>query len=264
DQVLTARLRDEGKDPAPILAKVDELTHAIITTGDKMIGDESIGTSSQTFSSLMTDISTRTFALAGLASVVVNTQNTGNQDGVTNTQTCATIWSCNDWSECVNGIQTRTCNSANNCKNNVNVIPSTSRKCTATISGTSGTTSTSSVSSQEVKTVLPDMKPNETICAQDYTPVCGADNQTYSNRCVAESKGVTIAYGGECKKIEIKPPVANDSVVVNPPSQEPSNVTQTTSSSNWTVIVNPISTDTGSGTTSVNSTKNWNVVVVKR
>jgi len=263
DQVLTARLRDEGKDPAPILAKVDELTQTIITTGDKIIGDESIGASSQTFSSLLADVSTRTFALAGLASVVVNAQDTGNQESVTNTQTCATIWSCSDWSDCVNGIQTRTCNSANNCKSNMNVITSTSRKCTATTSGSGGTISANTVNSQEIKPVLPDTKPNDSVCTLDYTPVCGADSQTYSNRCTAESKGVKVAYDGKCKDIEVNPPVANNTEIVNPPSQEPANITQTDSST-WTVAVNQIGTNTNDGTAQTPSSKNWTVVVVKR
>lgn len=36
------------------------------------------------------------------------------------------------------------------------------------------------------------------MCTMDYTPVCGCDGQTYSNECVANSKGVSAAYAGEC------------------------------------------------------------------
>ena len=35
-------------------------------------------------------------------------------------------------------------------------------------------------------------------CDADYTPVCGCDNQTYSNECDAAAAGVSIATEGEC------------------------------------------------------------------
>jgi len=37
------------------------------------------------------------------------------------------------------------------------------------------------------------------MCTMDYTPVCGCDEQTYSNECAANAKGVSAAYLGECK-----------------------------------------------------------------
>lgn len=36
------------------------------------------------------------------------------------------------------------------------------------------------------------------MCTMDYTPVCGCDGNTYSNECVANSKGVSASYAGEC------------------------------------------------------------------
>lgn len=36
------------------------------------------------------------------------------------------------------------------------------------------------------------------ICTANYSPVCGMDNKTYSNKCNAESFGVNISYIGAC------------------------------------------------------------------
>lgn len=36
------------------------------------------------------------------------------------------------------------------------------------------------------------------VCALDYSPVCWSDGQTYSNSCLANSKGITLLTEGEC------------------------------------------------------------------
>ncbi len=46
--------------------------------------------------------------------------------------------------------------------------------------------------------------PTITACTQQYSPVCGVDNNTYSNRCVAEKqKKVKVAYEGVCRFMQV-------------------------------------------------------------
>ena len=49
---------------------------------------------------------------------------------------------------------------------------------------------------------------NASACTGIYSPVCGIDNKTYPNNCLAKAAAVSIAYSGECKKSE---PVCTDS-----------------------------------------------------
>jgi len=41
--------------------------------------------------------------------------------------------------------------------------------------------------------------PPPVVCATIYDPVCGKDNNTYSNSCFAEAAKVEVDYKGECK-----------------------------------------------------------------
>jgi hypothetical protein len=49
-------------------------------------------------------------------------------------------------------------------------------------------------------------KPNDgRICTLVYKPVCGCNNKTYGNACVAEARGITKYTEGECKKAAPNP-----------------------------------------------------------
>ncbi len=55
------------------------------------------------------------------------------------------------------------------------------------------------------ETRLPLLQPSDNtgfVCTQEYRPVCGVNNQTYSNLCRAKVAGVIVSYAGVCKTIE--------------------------------------------------------------
>ena len=39
---------------------------------------------------------------------------------------------------------------------------------------------------------------SEVACTMQYSPVCGANGQTYSNECVEEAAGIEIVKVGSC------------------------------------------------------------------
>lgn len=112
---------------------------------------------------------------------------------------CTPIWDCSDWEECVDGTQTRDCVLVNNCLSHFRPIKE--QACEEITTDESKEEDKPTTPIIDEPTIIPPEE-DEIVCPTIWKPVCGIDDETYSNECYATKKGIEIAYQGECKKIE--------------------------------------------------------------
>lgn len=65
------------------------------------------------------------------------------------------------------------------------------------------------------------VSPDISVCTREYMPVCGDDDQTYSNACLARSAGANIQYDGACRGTDETLPMTNTASVDTPPVSTP-------------------------------------------
>ncbi len=74
-----------------------------------------------------------------------------------------------------------------------------SNACVAEKNGITSWTKGECGSTAKIDDCIDESKINkDAICTMDYAPVCGCDEKTYSNACVATNAGVLVWKDGEC------------------------------------------------------------------
>jgi len=81
------------------------------------------------------------------------------------------------------------------------------------------------------KTELPSS--NQIVCTQQYDPVCGVNNVTYSNECFAKVSKVSVQYKGKCKTESAKN--TEEPIPVPAPTPTPAPVSEDDYSENITI-----------------------------
>ena len=77
-----------------------------------------------------------------------------------------------------------------------------------------------------------DKKEKKAICTREYMPVCGVDNNTYSNGCTARAEKVEIAYSWACHGY------SNEDQKVEEPSVDVTGTSSLTNDERWLASFN--------------------------